>query len=871
MQTSSQIQDVKINVTASHPSVRSNEPITCGIPWPRGILFDEKLLVLKNSFDQVCQLQSSVLDRWKDGSIRWLLLDWKASLQDTAQYRLSISSQKHVVSLPQQITVKLSDETTSIDTGTGIFSMKCGKGSSVVQFVTSGHAAGNAIAELMMEVVDEHGYHYVPWIKSISIEERGNLRTTMCLVGEITASNNRNALANFVFRLHFFAGMNTVRFETIIRNPRKAEHPGGLWDLGNGGSIYLRDVAIHLASTTVGESWSGKLSPEQCSKITFQNECELYQDSSGGENWNSSNHVNRYGKVPLSFRGYRLRVDGEESTGLRATPSLVIQSETQTFGLAVPTFWQNFPLALEARPGQITLRLFPKQAADVHEIQGGEQKSHVCYLAFGRDEVSSDTLAWCHSPSHAAAEPEWYSNSGVVPYLTPRSGDPHPEYLQLVDAALEGKDTFAKKREVIDEYGWRHFGEIYGDHEAVLHKGPTPLISHYNNQYDAVAGLAYQYLRSTDRRWLIEMRHLAQHVIDIDIYHTDQDKSAYNHGLFWHTFHYVDAHTGTHRSYPRDARVPPDGHPVPGGGPANEQNYTTGLMLNYFLTGHRPSREAAIGLAQWVIDMDDGSKTIFRWLSRSYTGLASKSLTPFYHGPGRGGANSIIALIDGHRLTDEKRFLEKAEQLVRRCIHPSDDVARRNLLDAEERWFYTMFLQSLGRYLQYKQELGELDAMYAYAQASLLHYVRWMAEHEYPYLDKPEILVYPTETWAAQDMRKCEIFNLASLYADMDEMVRFREKADYFFRYSTSKLLTMPTRTFCRPVVLMLSYGFAHTWFKLHPEAKALPVKETTDFGLPAVFVPQKVIAIKRAKLIIVTSAVVFVLAIGAIAYLLFG
>ena len=37
------------------------------------------------------------------------------------------------------------------------------------------------------------------------------------------------------------------------------------------------------------------------------------------------------------------------------------------------------------------------------------------------------------------------------------------------------------------------------------------------------------------------MCQLARHVVDIDIYHTTNDKSAYNHGLFWHTEHYVDA------------------------------------------------------------------------------------------------------------------------------------------------------------------------------------------------------------------------------------------------------------------------------------------------------------------------------------------
>ena len=96
------------------------------------------------------------------------------------------------------------------------------------------------------------------------------------------------------------------------------------------------------------------------------------------------------------------------------------------------------------------------------------------------------------------------------------------------------------------------------------------LVSHYNNQYDAVAGFASQFLRTGDVRWWELMDDLARHVVDIDIYHTDRDKSAYNDGLFWHTSHYVDAGLSTHRSYPQSPRVG-------GGGPSNEHNYATGL------------------------------------------------------------------------------------------------------------------------------------------------------------------------------------------------------------------------------------------------------------------------------------------------------
>ena len=93
-------------------------------------------------------------------------------------------------------------------------------------------------------------------------------------------------------------------------------------------------------------------------------------------------------------------------------------------------------------------------------------------------------------------------------------------------------------------------------------------------------------------------------------------------------------------------------------------------------------------------------------------------------------------------------YLSKAEQLIRRCIHPTDNIDRlltlesngKDLVDAENRWFYTMFLQALGKYLNVKAELGEVEACYAYARAALLHYAHWMIGCETPYLEHPEIL-----------------------------------------------------------------------------------------------------------------------------------
>jgi hypothetical protein len=184
--------------------------------------------------------------------------------------------------------------------------------------------------------------------------------------------------------------------------------------------------------------------------------------------------------------------------------------------------------------------------------------------------------------------------------------------------------------------------------------------------------------------------------------------------------------------------------------------------------------------------------------------------------------------------------LQKAEGLIRRVIHPEDDISRRDLDDPERRWFYTMFLQSLGKYLTQKAERGELDSMYAYARHSLLHYARWTAAHEHPYLDRPEKLEFPTETWAAQDIRKSDVFYQAALYADSEERSRFVERGDFFFRAAVDTLQRMPTRALARPVIVMLSSGLLHSWFQIHPAARAAGSEAYARFAPPEHFVTQK-------------------------------
>ncbi|MGH9204789.1 MAG: hypothetical protein ACRD2A_26485, partial [Vicinamibacterales bacterium] len=267
-----------------------------------------------------------------------------------------------------------------------------------------------------------------------------------------------------IARVQFFAGSAAVRVEITLRNPRRARHAGGYWELGDRGSVYLQDASLHLSAPSEGESECALGSDSGVE--TFNEPLELYQDSSGGEQWQHRNHVNRHGKVPCSFRGYRLVSGARHSEGLRATPAARLCHHDGFVGIAVEQFWQNCPKAIETKDRTLTYRMFPRQYADLHELQGGEQKTHRLALMFGDDaSVRDDAWFWGRTPSFVTATPSWYCAAEAMPYLMRTSEEASDGYERLISAALDGRDSFVSKRERIDEYGWRHFGELYADHE----------------------------------------------------------------------------------------------------------------------------------------------------------------------------------------------------------------------------------------------------------------------------------------------------------------------------------------------------------------------------------------------------------------------
>lgn len=877
-------------------------PVSAGLPIPRGTLKSAGDARLRDASGNDVPCDARPLVSWPDGSVKWLLVRFLARGDSAAgdaepAYRLypgpigatrdeagrkAAGPQDARDAAPNPAILKIREEAGkfTVETGAAAFILDRTHFRPFFKVTAGGSDLLAPPGKAPHLLVDAGGVGHRFRISSSRVEHAGRVAADILFQGRMEPDSGE-ALCEASCRITFFAGTALARMDFTLWNPRAARHPGGLWDLGDPGSVFFRSFALPLELAAAGTP-SLSLDPSGES-VSSPDGLDVRQESSGNPNWASLAHVDGNNKVTPSFRGYRLRAGRETREGFRANPAVLHPGPLRGTGiaLAMEGFWQTFPKQIEAAPGRLTASPFPQAEGRVHELQGGERANFAAWVDFAADpERPSAALLPARLPLVAAADPAWCAASGClplhIPTADPRTGggpkdavatvaasatgdgagasaatEAEGYFRGLMDAALSGERSFFRRREEWEEFGWRNFGEIAADHERLHYKGTREFVSHYNNQYDLVLAFLAEFLRTGRGGWFELGRDLARHVVHIDIYHTQADRSVYNGGYFWHTAHYLHAGTATHRGFSRLGGEWPGGKAPShfGGGPSNEHDYATGLALHHCLTGDPDSKEAVLELARWVRDMQEGGQTVFRFLSRNDTGNATSTRDPGFQGPGRGAGYSINTSLDAFSLTGDRAWLDQAERFIRTCIHPGDDPDSLDLLNREDRWSYVVFLQSLGRYLEAKLELAERDDAFAYAHASLIRYARWMAEREYPYLDRPDQLEFPTSTWPAQDLRKAYVFLLAARFGPREEAGRFGERATHFLVRSHAYLRGFDDADSARNLVLIMNHApLCFQYFRARAEWN-LGLPEPVPPSWPKVtLVPQRIQALRNIK-----------------------
>ena len=380
------------------------------------------------------------------------------------------------------------------------------------------------------------------------LRARGRLRATVKVEG--SAGPRRDPLVHLTVRVQFFAGTAAVRVAVTIANHRRARHPGGIWELGDPGSVHLCDASIGFALRTSTLAAQCSIGPAH-EMEPFERWLRIRQHSSGA---------------------FTVASHGSTREGRRATPAVLADDVAGRIGLAVDYFWQNCPREIEVQPRACTFRMFPRQPGEIYELQGGERKTHRFTLIFGDDPAARDAVFWGRDAAIAAAAPGWYC--AVIGPRAPLGVERKPRHALRAPGLRRrsrAPHSFERKRDVIDEYGWRDFGDIYADHEnAFSGAGPADRLALQQpvrrGRRLRRAVHAHAATRAGGARWT-SWRGTSPTSTSTTPIATSRPTTTGCSGTRITT---STAGRCTHRSYPA--------HPkVCGGGPANEHNYAAGL------------------------------------------------------------------------------------------------------------------------------------------------------------------------------------------------------------------------------------------------------------------------------------------------------
>jgi len=829
---------VPINLKNISDNYRDLEPVNVSIPFKNGQLYGTDTLVLiKNK--QHIDKQITILAYWPNMSIKWIQLDFLFSSNAQSESIIYLSNPISKITEQSSLGIKLQEtpQHITIETKSSIFHLSktsFGIFSTESKPIISSQKTYYKSAENTLVLTDKQGIKHNPTIDKIYFshsEEPSNvpIKITAYVNGYFKPqciANNPTAKklptnTKFEAEITFYFHSNITKWRFTLHNPQAMKDNNGTWDLGNGNSSFFQSFNAFIPyknRTKLAYKVQDDLTPSSQDISSWQEKIEqltILQTSSGGENWQSANHINHLGKTCLEFCGYQVSSQLGETVSKnvikgRATPTIHLEKTNQniksSLSVHIENFWQKFPKSIEVDSTKVTLGLFPEQAKGGFELQPGEKKSDTFYISYNNHR---DNLSFIENPTQVQVATDYLVSTQAIALFSESTNE--TQYDNIINEGLKSTNNFFQKRELIDEYGWRNFGDLYADHETLEIEGNEELISHYNNQYDPLYGFLRRFLLTQDRQWLTLANDLADHIKNIDIYHTTQDKVEYNGGLFWHTDHYLPAETASHRTYSQQQVANAYQDHAGGGGPGGQHCYTTGLMLHYYLTGDETSKSAVLQLTKWITNYYEGSGTITDFLLaiKNKNRIDLKNIFTGKYPLDRGTGHYIIALIDSFEATGHQSYLDDASLLIKHTVHPDDNIEERHLNNIEECWFYTVFFQAVYRYLITKQNNKQIDESFYYAQNTLLHYAQWMVEHEQPYLNTPEILEYPNHTWAAQDIRKANVLYMASYFSTNTRKKKiFQIKADEIYHYVVETFKQEPTRYYTRILsILMQNQG----------------------------------------------------------------
>jgi hypothetical protein len=552
---------------------RTEEPVTIGIPFPKGMLY-EKNGIPRLSLEGAQEFQFRVLRNWSDGSIKWLLAEFLATLKKDKSTEVIIKDGTGLSSSNLLATDK--GKSIWVDTGAlkveikkerfNIFNKVMLNGEEIVQ-------GGSSRGIVLIDGEEKEFLASQCNDTKVTIEENGPVQATIRADGSLC--RDKNKLLDYTMRFFFFKGKSRVKAQFSLRNAsqKSVQH------------AFIKSLNLDVQVNLTGEKKILVSTHKGPQDLELQKGTLKYYQAVSDFPWMSDGDSFYYqGPIPPDYSREEQRGYKQEGYWIWVNEKLILSGKRNEYpdvgfidisdqkgrGLTAGIRYMagNWPKALKAdASGKIIVSLWPEENQAGYWIRYGSHNSFEVIYNFHSDKTinPADEMKRVQYPLVAKAPIEWYNNNadGI-----------HPLYRFI---SFSDEKKLAQKLGIEYKVGWRKpkfevWRYHYWGHGAFL------------NQHDFARIALVNFLR--DDRALIKAGESYLRA-----------ESMFNYYADWAVYHSDDY------DYSKKEFLPKENNDKAGLAKVIfewEHQHWYGMPLYYYMTGDERIKEAILDLGDYI-------------------------------------------------------------------------------------------------------------------------------------------------------------------------------------------------------------------------------------------------------------------------------
>lgn len=472
--TAGQIVPVHIDLPNGVDQV-SDWPVTFGIPFPTGSLWDVERFKIADASGNPVPFQAEVVARWApDGAIKWVRID---ALADSTKGLALVAAEPGEKSLPAHPLTVVQDDEGIIRVDTGAAQYRISAAGALLQSVSRDGRKTAADGGRGLYLIDQHGRIATASEQGaeVSIEADGPVAASIRIAG-IYRLEDGEQIARHITRLEFFAGRPEAEITHTLVLTRDSNE---IWFREVGWEFNVDPGAQPQALMAVSRQ-----DPDQYRQLALD---------SGSVQMLQSEYPGLGGGERKHFSLSRTLADGAVETlyeGEEMGDWAAVSGASSAFMLCLPAAALQHPKEIQVSAEHVVLKLFSNAAGHELDFRGpalaerwglsgreanrvsgfnsnaiGWSRTHrllVAPLAPVDAAAEASSLARIYVPEiHVLIDPDWIYRSRALGALHPRDTERFPDAENVIQKSIENYMERVPAEHYtgfVDYYGGPHYG-----------------------------------------------------------------------------------------------------------------------------------------------------------------------------------------------------------------------------------------------------------------------------------------------------------------------------------------------------------------------------------------------------------------------------